>query len=140
MTNFMAAGQKITKLWSFYVLYVFGIFGIKKVEISKQKKISKCYFIIKLCMFMTNFIFQVKKLPSYGCFLFWVFFSYFVTIKKLKFQKKYFLKVTLELGFARSWQISIFQVKKLSSYGRFLFCVFFAFLVLKKSKLKKSIF
>ena len=45
-----------------------------------------------------NFKVIRQKRPSYGRFTFCVFFAFFV-LKRFKFQKKYFLKVTLELGF-----------------------------------------
>ena len=54
MTNFKVAGIKTTKLWLFYGLCVFCIFGIDKFEISKNI-FSKGYFKIRLCTFMTNF-------------------------------------------------------------------------------------
>jgi len=36
MTNFKVAGIKTTKLWLFYILCVFFIFGIEKFEIPKK--------------------------------------------------------------------------------------------------------
>ena len=54
MLNFELIDPKMTELWSFYVLSVFCIFCIEKIEISK-KVFSKGYFIIKLCTFMSNF-------------------------------------------------------------------------------------
>ena len=54
MANLKVVGLKTTKLWLFYVLCVFCIFGIEKNEISKNV-FSKGYFKIVLCTFMTNF-------------------------------------------------------------------------------------
>ena len=54
MANFEVIGQKMTELWSFYVLSVFCIFCIEKFEILK-KVFSNGYFIIRLCTFIANF-------------------------------------------------------------------------------------
>ena len=54
MANLKVVSLKTTKLWLFYVLCVFCIFGIEKNEISKNV-FSKGYFKIVLCTFMTNF-------------------------------------------------------------------------------------
>ena len=67
-------------------------------------------------------------------------FYAFLLLKKSKFQNKYFIKVTLELGKEYSQQISRLYVKKRPSYGRFTFCVFFAFFVLKRFKFQKKYF
>ena len=66
-------------------------------------------------------------------------FYAFLLLKKLKFQNKYFIKVTSELGKGCPQQISRLYIKKQPSYGRFTFCVFFAFFVLKRFKFQKTI-
>ena len=61
MANIKVVGLKTTKLWLFYVLCVFCIFGIEKNEISKNV-FSKGYFKIVLCTFMTNFMIVAQRM------------------------------------------------------------------------------
>ena len=92
---------------------------------------------------MINLKIVCQKQPSYGCFLFMHFlpmFYAFLLLKKSKCQNKYFIMVTSELGKRCPQQVSRLYVKKRPSYGRFMFCVFFAFFVLKRLKFQKNVF
>ena len=80
--------------------FFFCIFSTEKI---KNLKIvfSTGYLKIILCMFTKKFKAVAWKFVSYSCFKFFCFFA-FLALKKLKFSKLHFLKVTLKLCYVCS--------------------------------------
>ena len=69
MANFEVIVQKMTELWSYYVLSVFLLFLYQKIQ-NLKKVFSKGYFIIRFFTLMANFEVISQKMTELWSF--WV--------------------------------------------------------------------